>query len=229
MPTLLSDTTVSTFRYDCIIDGVPKIVDQEARRQHIADTVMRIIGTRGLEEATVRKVAAEAGVSAGAVQRCFATRAEMLRFALHHNNIRFTARVAARITDPADTATGLRVVIDEMLPFDEERRVITAAALALLAHATIDPAAGAVMREAYTHARRFFATSLDETAAMAIYALLSGLQGPLLVGAVTPEQAWSVIEIELARHGSASGCAAFRVADADADDQGAEVVRRPAR
>jgi AcrR family transcriptional regulator len=184
---------------------MPKIVDQESRRQHIADTVMRIVGTRGLEEATVRKVAAEAGVSAGAVQRCFATRGELLRFALHHNNIRFMARVAARITDPTDFATGLRVVIDEMLPLDEERRVVAAAALALLAHAAIDPAAGAVMRDAYTGAHRFFATGFGEEAAVAIYAVVSGLLGPLLVGAVTPELAWSVIEAELVRHGAGPG------------------------
>jgi AcrR family transcriptional regulator len=184
---------------------MPKIVDQESRRQHIADTVMRIVGTRGLEEATVRKVAAEAGVSAGAVQRCFATRGELLRFALHHNNIRFMARVASRITDPTDFATGVRVVIDEMLPLDEERRVVAAAALALLAHAAIDPAAGAVMREAYDGAHRFFATGFGEEAAVTIYAVVSGLLGPLLVGAVAPERAWSVIEAELARHGAGPG------------------------
>ncbi len=180
---------------------MPKIVDQDARRRAIADTVVRIIGTRGIEAATVRIVAAEAGVSAGAVQRCFATRAELLRFVLQHINAGFTARVTSRMArqpDPADQAVGLRVVIDEMLPVDAERRLISAATMALLAHSATDPQAADVMRAAYIGAHTFFQRSFTEDAAIGLYAVISGLQGPLLVGAITPEQAWSVVDAAIA-------------------------------
>lgn len=178
---------------------MPKIVDQESRRQHIADTAMRIIGTRGMEEATVRKIAVEAGVSAGAIQRCFATRDDLLRFTLRYTNIRFLNRVIARVTDPTDRVAGVRIVIDEMLPLDEERRVTSASGLALLAHSATDPAAADVMRDAYAGAHGFFAAEFGEQAAIALYALIVGLHGPLLVGAVTTERAWSIIEAELVR------------------------------
>jgi AcrR family transcriptional regulator len=177
---------------------MPKIVDQEARRELIAETVIRIIGTRGIEAASVRTVAAEAGVSAGAVQRCFATKAELMRFVLHHVNARFTARVLARMArepDPADEATGLRVVIDEMLPLDEERRLTCAATLALLAHSATEPASGEIMRSAYLGAHAFFRRAFDEPTAIGLYAVISGLQGPLLVGAITPEQAKAVLKL----------------------------------
>jgi AcrR family transcriptional regulator len=180
---------------------VPKLVDQDARRRHVADTVVRIIGTRGIEAATVRVVAAEAGVSAGAVQRCFATRAELLRFVLQHINVRFTARVAARMArqpDPADAAVGLRVVIDEMLPVDDERRLTSAATLALLAYSATEPQAAEVMRTAYTGAHTFFTRAFTEESAIGLYAVISGLQGPLIVGAITPEQAWSVVNAAIA-------------------------------
>ncbi|MET7419731.1 TetR/AcrR family transcriptional regulator [Dactylosporangium sp. NPDC005555] len=176
---------------------MPKIVDQDARRRHIADTVVRIIGTRGIEAATVRVVAAEAGVSAGAVQRCFATRAELLRFVLQYINIRFTGRVAARMAqqpDPTDESVGLRVVIDEMLPLDDERRLTSAATLALLAYSATEPQAAEVMRSAYTGAHTFFRRAFTEESAIGLYAVISGLQGPLMLGAITPGQAWSVVD-----------------------------------
>jgi AcrR family transcriptional regulator len=180
---------------------VPKLVDQDARRRHVADTVVRIIGTRGIEAATVRVVAAEAGVSAGAVQRCFATRAELLRFVLQHINVRFTARVAARMArqpDPADEALWLRVVIDEMLPVDDERRLTSAATLALLAYSATEPQAAEVMRAAYAGAHTFFTRAFTEESAIGLYAVINGLQGPLIVGAITPEQAWSVVNAAIA-------------------------------
>jgi len=181
---------------------VPKIVDQEARRELIAETVIQIIGARGIEAASVRTVAAEAGVSVGAVQRCFATKAELLRFVLHHVNARFTARVRARMArepDPTDEAVGLRVIIDEMLPLDDERRLTCAATLALLAYSTTDPAATEIMRSAYLGAHGFFMRACDRDTAVGLYAVISGLQGPLLVGAITPAQAQSIVERAMSR------------------------------
>lgn len=180
---------------------MPRIVDQDARRRAIADTVVRIIGTRGIEAATVRIVAAEAGVSAGAVQRCFATRAELLRFVLEHTNRRFTARVTARMAqqpDPADETVGLRIIIDEMLPVDAERRLTSAATMALLAYSATDPQAADVMRSAYTGAHTFFMRTFTEESAIGLYSVISGLQGPLLVGAITAEQAWSIATTAIA-------------------------------
>jgi len=176
---------------------VPKIIDQEARRKLIAETVVRIVGTRGIEAASVRTVAAEAGVSAGAVQRCFATKDELLRFVLHHLNARFTERVLARMAqtpDPTDEAAGLRVIIDEMLPFDAERRLTSAATLALLAYSTTEPLAAEIMRSAYNGAYTFFVRAFDRETAIRLYAVISGLQGPLLVAAITPAQAQSIVE-----------------------------------
>ncbi|GIH03728.1 hypothetical protein Rhe02_17950 [Rhizocola hellebori] len=180
---------------------MPKIVDQEARRRLIAETAIQIIGTRGIEAASVRTVAAEAGVSAGAVQRCFATKDELLRFVLHQVNARFTARVQARMaqaSDPTDEALGLRVIIDEMLPLDDERRLTCAATLALLAYSATQPAATEIMRSAYQAAHGFFMRAFDRDAAIALYAVISGLQGPLLVGAITPAQAYTIVEMSIA-------------------------------
>jgi TetR/AcrR family transcriptional regulator, transcriptional repressor of bet genes len=47
---------------------MPKQVDHEERRQEIAAAVVRLVTTRGIETASLRTVASEAGVSMGAVQ-----------------------------------------------------------------------------------------------------------------------------------------------------------------
>jgi TetR/AcrR family transcriptional repressor of bet genes len=184
-------------------------VDQEARRKLIAETAVQIIGTRGIEAASVRNVATEAGVSAGVVQRCFATKDELLRFVLHHVNARFTARVLARMAqtpDPADESAGLRVIIDEMLPIDAERRLTSAATLALLAYSATEPKAGEIMRSAYQGAYMFFTRAFDRAAAIGLYAVINGLQGPLLVGAITPAEAQSLVETAItAASGSKRG------------------------
>ena len=60
---------------------IPRRVDRAQRRARIADAILRIAATRGLDEVSLRDVAAEAGVSMGQVQHYFATKSEMLKFA----------------------------------------------------------------------------------------------------------------------------------------------------
>ncbi|MGK5632559.1 TetR family transcriptional regulator, partial [Streptomyces sp. URMC 123] len=48
---------------------MPRQIDHEERRRLIADAVCALADRRGLEGVTLRDVAAEAGVSMGAVQR----------------------------------------------------------------------------------------------------------------------------------------------------------------
>jgi AcrR family transcriptional regulator len=57
------------------------VVDREERRSRIAEAILRIAASRGLDEVSLRDVAAEAGVSMGQVQHYFSTKREMLMFA----------------------------------------------------------------------------------------------------------------------------------------------------
>lgn len=62
--------------------GVPKVVDHDQRREELARAVWAVIARAGVEGATVRAVAAEAGWSMGALRYYFATQDGLLRFAL---------------------------------------------------------------------------------------------------------------------------------------------------
>src|ERR1700722_8642251 len=62
--------------------SMPKQVDHRERRETIARALWRVVEQRGIAHASVREVAQEAGISHGAVQHYFATREEMLIFAM---------------------------------------------------------------------------------------------------------------------------------------------------
>jgi AcrR family transcriptional regulator len=57
---------------------MPKLVDHEQRRRELGEAVWRVIRRDGVEAASVRKVAQEAGWSAGALRHYFSTQSELL-------------------------------------------------------------------------------------------------------------------------------------------------------
>lgn len=61
---------------------MPKIVDETARQQAIGQAVWRIAETEGLHQATVRRVAEEAGLSVGSLRRSFPTQASLYEYAM---------------------------------------------------------------------------------------------------------------------------------------------------
>jgi AcrR family transcriptional regulator len=92
---------------------VPKQVDHAQRRRHIGEAVLRLIATRGLEAASLRNVAAEAGVSMGTVQHYFTSKQEMLDFAQRYNYERATVRIPqliAALPEPHSIRTQLRAL-----------------------------------------------------------------------------------------------------------------------
>ncbi|MEU1310653.1 TetR family transcriptional regulator C-terminal domain-containing protein [Streptomyces cinnamoneus] len=104
---------------------MPKRVDHDERRRTIAEALWRIASTRGLESASLRDVAAEAGMSLGQLQHYFRSRGEMLVFALEHINQYAAARVRDRVTAVTDTPsprTVLGEIVAELLPLDDNSR-----------------------------------------------------------------------------------------------------------
>jgi AcrR family transcriptional regulator len=79
----------------------------------MGEAVLRLIATRGLEAASLRNVAAEAGVSMGTVQHYFTSKQEMLDFAQRYNYERATVRIPqliAALPEPHSIRTQLRAL-----------------------------------------------------------------------------------------------------------------------
>lgn len=109
---------------------VPKIVDAAARRQEVVDAVFRIIASDGLERASLREVADEAGLAVGSVRHYFANSDELL---VHSFSV-VIDRIAGRLGDGLDVVLeeapgspsrheSVLALLGQLLPLDEERAV----------------------------------------------------------------------------------------------------------
>ncbi len=118
------------------------------RRREIAEAVWRIAAGRGLESASMREVAAEAGVSLRVVQYAFGSKrrllVESLRL-LHEENERRARDRLARLPDPRDPRAVLRGVLMTFLPVDEQRRTALRVFLAYYVRSLTDPELAALL------------------------------------------------------------------------------------
>lgn len=100
--------------------SVPKIVDHDQRRLELVDATWRIIARLGIEGATMREIAIEAGFANGALKPYFPTKDLLLAFAFAHVFNRTNDRIA-NVTSGKSGLQALRVFCTEVLPLDEER------------------------------------------------------------------------------------------------------------
>jgi AcrR family transcriptional regulator len=99
---------------------MPKIVDHEERRREVLDATWRVIGREGLNAATVRRIAEEAGHSNGVLAHYFSNKNDILVSAHQLAYARARARIAKATAD-VEGLEALRRAIHEALPLDEER------------------------------------------------------------------------------------------------------------
>ena len=112
---------------------MPKLVDHEERRREIARSTWRVLTRDGVAAVSVRSVAAEAGISTGALRHYFADQASLLLFAAEHTVHRIGQRMAGVLAAgerrPVEVAQAL---LEELLPLDEERWTETAVYFGLI-------------------------------------------------------------------------------------------------
>jgi AcrR family transcriptional regulator len=99
---------------------MPKIVDHDERRLELVDATWRIIARLGIEGATMREIATEAGFANGALKPYFPTKDTLLTFAFGHVFNRTNERIA-EVTAGKSGIAALRAFCVEVLPLDEER------------------------------------------------------------------------------------------------------------
>lgn len=192
---------------------MPRTVDTEARRRRIADAVRALADEHGLEGVTLRDVAARAGVSMGAVQRCFRTKDEMLRFALTEVGERIGTRVRAGADIPTapGSLTGLARAVTEVALVDAADSADARVWLSFVAQAAVTDSLAAVLRADYTELEELFVRLLLRAAgpdgdrepeavreARALLALADGLTMHVLVGHRTSAEAGEVVRTQLA-------------------------------
>jgi AcrR family transcriptional regulator len=195
---------------------VPKRVNPDERREAIAEAVYQVIGDRGWDAVTLRDVASTAGVSMGQVQHYFATKNEMLLFALTHMSARVLVRLEHQLTalpQPVTQLERVRATIRVMLPIDEPGRQEAAVNIAFFSAATVTPEYAKGLRDGYARQLAFGRATFTAAAAEgllsdgidpvkeadALYFLILGLIGPVLIGQLTPEAALDLLDHQLSR------------------------------
>lgn len=109
---------------------MPKIVDADTRRQDVVEAVLRIIAVDGLERASLREVADEAGLAVGSVRHYFAGSEELLEYSFAAVVDRILRRLGGALPAVTAAAAGSReqraavmAVLAGALPLDETRAV----------------------------------------------------------------------------------------------------------
>jgi AcrR family transcriptional regulator len=109
---------------------MPRQVDPVERRKVVADALFRVVYRDGLQRASLRAVADEAGLNIGSLRHYFADQQELMRFAMREMMERVGNRLLRRLDEVGGLA-GLApqerqgLVLDllgELLPLDEPRR-----------------------------------------------------------------------------------------------------------
>ncbi|MET7334593.1 TetR/AcrR family transcriptional regulator [Nonomuraea sp. NPDC005650] len=183
---------------------MPKLIDHERRRQELAEAAWRVIMRDGVGHASVRAVAAEAGVSAGSLRHVFPTQGEMLVFAMQLVLTRVRARVAALPPRPT-IRQAVEAVARELLPLDAGRRAEMEVWLALFSAANAEESLKGPRAEAHRALRdacRWMIGQLDngvdlspdrdvELEALRLHALLDGLAAHLVYDSPATDPDWA--------------------------------------
>lgn len=165
----------------------------------MADAVLRVLVAEGFEGVSVRKVAALAEVSIGAVQHHFPTKDVMLAAAMDRAAARFTARLDERQSPGMTPAERLEALAVALVGPGPEDRDIVVVWLLRLARAAVDEPTAARHRQDWAHLTRWLAELIAAaapevdaaTAAVELLALLDGLACSVAVepDRVSPELA----------------------------------------
>src|SRR5688572_30708249 len=123
----------------CYNGSMPKAVDPVERRRELADAVLRVMRRDGLEQASVRNVAREAGLSMGSLRHYFASQTELMVFAFRTVFERIESRLA-RLEPGSDPRRRAERILAELLPLDDERRAENEVWLSFTSRAMVDPA-----------------------------------------------------------------------------------------
>ncbi|WP_031171444.1 TetR/AcrR family transcriptional regulator [Streptosporangium roseum] len=195
---------------------MPRQVDHDRRRRQIAEAVWRLAISGGLEDVTLRQVAAEAKVSARLLQYYFGTRADLLLGALKILNEDAERQARERLALLGETPgmhAIVRGVLLELLPVDEERRTRHLVYAAYFVRFLADPALAKVARDAPRALEDLVAglieqgqdtgqvpRRVDATAEAAfLVAGTEGLQSSVLLRQRTADEAIAMIDHQLAR------------------------------
>jgi TetR/AcrR family transcriptional regulator, transcriptional repressor of bet genes len=196
---------------------MPRRADHQQRRRQIIEALWRITTRGGLNAASFRDVAAEAGVSVRLVQYYFGTKDQLLLSALGALAEQVGGQITARLATLGDDASPREVVhavLDQFLPTDDASRQAMLLFIAFHTASLTDPSLAraealqvprslvAFLAGQLHKAQEQRATSRDidpDKEATVLVTILTGLASGVLGNSFTVEEASAIIDYALDR------------------------------
>lgn len=116
---------------------MPKIVDHDERKQHIAEAVVQVIARVGFDRMTMRELAAELGYAHGAVVRYFPNKQALLTASFLNLYNRADERIRCAV-EGRRGFDALEAMCREILPLGTNGRMAARVVLAFWARASQD-------------------------------------------------------------------------------------------
>ncbi|MFC9712571.1 TetR/AcrR family transcriptional regulator [Paenibacillus sp. NPDC056933] len=136
---------------------MPKIVDHDKQRLLVAEAAWRVIRRDGMEQASVRNIAVEAGISAGSMRHYFSTQSELLLYAMNLVSERVSNRIAQMSFD-ASPLENMKLLLLELLPSTDEKMAEMEVWYAFTAKSKTEPALKEHADKLYDELRHAMAT-----------------------------------------------------------------------
>lgn len=140
---------------------MPKIVDHEERRTHIADAATQVIIRVGFDNLTMREIATEAGYAHGAIARYFPDKRSVLTAAFLRLYSLANDRIHARI-EGVRGLEALELMCREILPYSPNGPLYAKVVIAFWDHASQDDEVTRIHRVNNLHWRDLFRRCLIE-------------------------------------------------------------------
>jgi DNA-binding transcriptional regulator YbjK len=163
----------------------------------------RLVMREGVEAASIRRVAAEAGCSSGSLRHYFETQGDLLAFAMALVTRRAAGRIAA-LPAGGDARARAGRVLREVLPLDDERRAEMQVWLAFTMQAVVEPRLRPLLEEAHAALRGLcegLARELGSDGGERLHAFVDGLalHAVVVPDVTTPERIGELLDAELGR------------------------------
>ncbi|MDN4605481.1 TetR/AcrR family transcriptional regulator [Paenibacillus sp. F6_3S_P_1C] len=136
---------------------MPKIVDHDKQRLLVAEAAWRVIRRDGMEQASVRNIAVEAGISPGSMRHYFSTQSELLLYAMNLVSDRVSNRIR-QISFDASPLENMKLLLLELLPNTDEKVAEMEVWYAFTAKSKTDPALKEHADKVYDELRHAMAT-----------------------------------------------------------------------
>lgn len=140
-----------SLQYTCIDERGAGV---SGSRERIVEAIIAVVAESGIEAASVRTVAQRAGVSIGAVQHHFRTKAQMLEAAMGLISAAVTAGVEEAAGSGASPAEVLRTLAEILAIVEDDDRPMAGVWLDFVALSRVTPALAEIHRSGWARLRQ---------------------------------------------------------------------------